>query len=36
MLPQNVSQSEKETARELVMKNETNMRGDVYLEGSIK
>ena len=36
MLPANASASEKETARELVMKNETNLSGDVFLEGSIK
>jgi hypothetical protein len=36
MLPANASASEKETAHELVMKNETNLKGDVYLEGSIK
>jgi hypothetical protein len=36
MLAANATASEKETARELIMKNETNMKGDVYVEGSIK
>lgn len=35
-LPANASASERETARELVMKNETNINGDVFVEGSIK
>ena len=35
-LPANATASERETAKELVMKNETNLKGDVYLEGSIK
>jgi len=35
-LPANASASEKETAKELIMKNETNLKGDVFVEGSIK
>lgn len=33
-LPHNVSRSEKETLSELILKNETEAQGDLYIEGS--
>ena len=35
-MPQNMSKSEKESVRELILKNETKGQGDVYIEGSVK
>lgn len=33
-LPKNTSRSEKETINELILKNETDVKGDLYVEGS--
>ena len=35
-LPENTTSSEHESLKELILKNETNAQGDVYVEGSIK
>lgn len=35
-IPSNVTESETESIKELILKNETSAQGDVYVEGSMK
>jgi hypothetical protein len=35
-IPSNVTESEAESIKELILKNETSAAGDVYVEGSMK